>query len=68
MLRRIGRELVGIIGALVTWWALAVLIGLLMYASFPPRIHRSQLGLHWNPRISRGIWLDSSPRFLLFVR
>jgi hypothetical protein len=35
MLRRIGRELVGIVGALVTWWALTVLIGLLMYAIFP---------------------------------
>jgi hypothetical protein len=35
MLRRIGRELVGIIGALVAWWSLAVMIGILMYAIFP---------------------------------
>jgi hypothetical protein len=32
---RIGRELVGIIGALVAWWAVTVLVGLLLSALFP---------------------------------
>jgi hypothetical protein len=34
-MRRITRELAGIVGALITWWAVTVLIGLLMYAIFP---------------------------------
>ena len=33
--KRIVRELVGIIGALIAWWALAVIIGLLISAVFP---------------------------------
>lgn len=32
---RIGREFVGIIGALIAWWAIAVLIGLLISTVFP---------------------------------
>lgn len=35
-MNRIIRELVGILGAFIAWWALAVMIGLLMYAIFPP--------------------------------
>ena len=50
MLRRIGREIVGIIGALVTWWALAVLIGLLMYAIFPATGTSFTAGLTLEPQ------------------
>lgn len=32
---RIGWEFVGIIGALVAWWAIAVLVGLLIATVFP---------------------------------
>lgn len=35
MLPRIGRELLGIIGAFIAWWSVAVLLGLLMYTIFP---------------------------------
>jgi hypothetical protein len=35
-MKRIIREFVGILGAFVAWWALAVMVGLLMYAILPP--------------------------------
>lgn len=34
-LKRIVRELAGIVGAIITWWALTTLIGLLISALFP---------------------------------
>jgi hypothetical protein len=50
MLRRIGRELGGIIGALVAWWALAVMIGILMYAIFPATDTSFVAGLELEPQ------------------
>ena len=35
ILKHIVREVAGIVGAIITWWALAVLIGLLISALFP---------------------------------
>ena len=34
-LKRIVREVAGMVGAIITWWALATLIGLLISALFP---------------------------------
>ena len=50
MLRSIGRELVGIIGALVAWWSLAVMIGILMYAIFPTTDTSFVAGLELKPQ------------------
>lgn len=35
-MRRLLQDLVGILGAFVAWWSSVVLIGLLMYAIWPP--------------------------------
>ena len=49
-MRRIGRELAGIVGAVITWWAFAVLIGLLMYAIFPATGPSFTAGLELEPQ------------------
>jgi hypothetical protein len=49
-MRRIGRELLGIVGALVAWWSITVLIGLLMYAIFPATGTSFTAGLELEPQ------------------
>ena len=44
-MKRIVRELFGILGAFVAWWTLAVMIGLLMYTLFPPTMPSFQAGV-----------------------
>lgn len=34
-MRTLFRELIGIAGAFIAWWAIAVLVGLLLYSIFP---------------------------------
>ena len=50
MLRRISRELVGIIGVLVAWWSLVVMIGILIYAIFPTTDTSFVAGLEPKPQ------------------
>jgi hypothetical protein len=50
LIKRIGRELLGIIGAIVAWWSITVLIGLLMYAIFPITDRSFVAGLTLKPQ------------------
>jgi hypothetical protein len=50
MIKRIGWELLGIVGAIIAWWAVTVLIGLLMYAIFPSTETSFTAGLELKPQ------------------
>jgi Na+/H+-dicarboxylate symporter len=49
-MKRIVQEFVGILGAFIAWWALAVMIGLLMYAIFPPTTSSFGAGVSFEPQ------------------
>ena len=49
-MRRIGLELLGIVGALTAWWAVTVLIGLLTYAIYPATDTSFTAGLELEPQ------------------
>ena len=34
-MKKLVRELIGILGALIAWWAMAVMVGIAMYAIWP---------------------------------
>jgi hypothetical protein len=50
MIKQIGWELLGIVGAIIAWWAVTVLIGLLMYAIFPSTETSFTAGLELKPQ------------------
>ena len=49
-MKRIVQEFAGILGAFIAWWALAVMIGLLMYAIFPPTTSSFGAGVSHEPQ------------------
>lgn len=49
-MNQIVREVTGILGAFVAWWALAVIIGLLMYAIFPTTASTFGAGVALEPQ------------------
>lgn len=49
-MKRILLELLGILGAFIAWWALAVIVGLLMYAIFPATASSFTAGISLEPQ------------------
>lgn len=49
-MKRIVLEILGVVGAFIAWWALAVIVGLLMYAIFPPRATTFTAGVSLEPQ------------------
>ena len=49
-MKRLGLEILGIVGAMVAWWSVTVLIGLAMYAIFPSSDTSFVAGLELEPQ------------------